>query len=293
MCAVRSLLLAAALLPFGAQAEVTFARVDASALLSNAPTGTEAKDTRYAYGLGPLAVTGDARLPASPVSVQSGGVARSDFGSTGVSLSSAVLTDDAGSTSGYARSYFFDTLTFDAPGLTGLSGQVTLAYRMGGTFRAEAGPGSAAGASVSLSARFGNAAGGAWGQLSNDGGTEFRSDLMANDGNPSFIMLTADIVWGEAYDTTFESFTGTWAASSGGGRAFAAVDGTTGLWGGIASATQGGTVVTGFTVSSFSGTDYSRAFPVAAPVPDAPQAALMLAGLAVVAGWTRRRARRE
>ena len=293
MDAVRSLLLAAALLPFGARAEVTFARVDAEAVLSNAPTGTVAKDTQYAFSWDPVAVTGDARLPATAGSVQGGGTARAGFGSTGVTLSAGVLTDEPGWSSAYARSFFSDTLTFDAPGLTGLAGQVTLAYRMGGTFRAEAGPGGAASASVSLTARFNNVSGGGWGWSGNDGGTLSGSALVADDGNPSFILLTADIVWGEAYDTSFESFVGTWASSSGGGQALAAVDGTTGLWGGIVSATHEGAAVAGLTVSSFSGTDYSRAFPIAAPVPDAPQVALMLAGLALVAGWTRRRARRE
>ncbi len=54
-------------------------------------------------------------------------------------------------------------------------------------------------------------------------------------------------------------------------------------WGGFASVTSGGNPVTGYTVSSLSGFNY------AAPVPEPETWAMMLAGLGLLGGLTRRR----
>jgi hypothetical protein len=288
-------LLAVALLPPGVQAQTTFARVEGYALLSNGPSGSDVQDVDEVFGNGPVQTSANARVRAPAGGIRGGGVAAADFGKVGAFVEGLIYTQDPGSTSAHARSFFSDTLTFDAAGLTGLAGRVTVAYRLGGALHAQATEGGLATASLSMTGRFDNTFGSAHGWLTNENGNVTGTGgPIASDGNPSFIMLTADIVWGQSYETSFESYASTWVTSNGGYEARALVDAPfAGTWGGIVSATHDGVDVAGFTVSALSGTDYSRAFAIPPPVPEAPQMPLLLAGLALVAGWTRRRTRRN
>lgn len=188
----------------------------------------------------------------------------------------------------FLRSYTSDALTLSNAALTGQTGEVTIAYRYQGEMARGGDEGRAgfylrAGANDAIE------------QI--DGSLNYFTDtdtFRAIPGDaPGEILLTTSFTWGQSFSTFLETYVTTWAtpvvgAGDGDALTFASVD-LDAWWGGIRSVRQGGALVGDYALSSFSGTDYSRPFDVAAPVPE-PGAALLLAlGAAGVAWGVRRR----
>lgn len=221
--------------------------------------------------------------PASLVGSATGGGNSSGAGTAFVDWGVVKLTGSAaGSLNTVARGIFRDEVVITAPGVqNGTAGMVTYAVSVDGSlFTGEPGNASASWA-ISTDLNGGAFDLGVRGSLTNGLYT----------GSP-FGTFTATVPFG--FGATLPLYVQLEAAAqaaydSGPGLPNASFDlGHSLYWGGIVGITVNGAPVSGFNVSSTSGTPYMSSM---APVPEPGALGLMLAGLGVLAGLQRRRRR--
>lgn len=211
------------------------------------------------------------------------GSGRARHGSIAGLVTATTYSDVGASAESHLLVHAADDVTFHRADLAGQSGSVTVAFRTGGTLDVRANEGDFAAASASITTAFGNA----WEQ-SHAAATDHGDRTEVTPWGPDVVLLTTDFIWGETFHTFLESYASAWTRSEA-SAAHAGAYGLNATWAGIVSASAAGVAVSGFTVSSLSGFDYSGRY-LAAPVPEAPTALTMLAGAALVAAAMRRRA---
>jgi hypothetical protein len=265
--------------------------------LAVATTGTQATTLNtaqlsvapsFAGGSGPYSGLENQNGPASLAGTATGGGNSSGAGTTFVNWGVVKLTGSAfGSLNTVARGIFRDELVITAPGVpNGTAGMVSYSIVVVGSLFADA-PGVAR-ASWSLAADLGGGnfdinVGGTQNSLVNGGqyvGTPFgtfTATVPFAFGSTMQLYVQFEGSAQAAYNNTFP------------GLPNAAFDlGQSLYWGGITGITVNGAPVSGFNVSSTSGTNYMASM---APVPEPGALAMMLAGLGVLAGLQRRRRR--
>ena len=239
----------------------------------------------FAGGSGPYSGLDNQNGPASLAGSATGGGNSSGAGTTFVNWGVVKLTGSAfGSLNTLARGIFRDELVLTAPGVpNGTAGIVSFAVSVNGSLFADA-PGVAR-ASWSLAADLG---GGAFDI--NAGGSQ-NSAVNGGQyvGSPFGTFVgTAPFAFGSTLPLHVQLEASAQAAFNNTipGLPNAAFDlGQSLYWGGIVGVTVNGAPVSGFNVSSTSGTDYRNSM---APVPEPGALAMMLAGLGVLVGLQRR-----
>jgi PEP-CTERM motif len=236
-----------------------------------------------AGGSGPYSGLDSRNGPASLAGAATGGANSSGAGTVFVNWGVVKLTGSAfGSLNTVARGIFRDEVVITAPGIpNGTAGMVTYAVSVNGSLFTDE-PGTArASWAINTDLNGGAFDLGAGGSLTNG--------LYA--GSP-FGTFTATVPFG--FGATLPLYVQLEASAQAGyngsqGLPNASFDlGQSLYWGGIIGITVNGAPVSGFNVSSASGTDYRNSM---APVPEPGALGLMLAGLGVLVGLQRRRRR--
>jgi hypothetical protein len=242
----------------------------------------------FAGGTGPYSGLDSQNGAASLAGSATGGGNSSGAGTAFVNWGVVKLTGSAfGSLNTVARGIFRDELVITAPGIpNGTVGTVTYALNVSGSLFADE-PGVAR-ASWSLAADMGGGlfdinAGGTQNSAVNGGqyvGAPFGTFIGTTQfafGSTTQLFVQFEGSAQAAYNNTIP------------GLPNASFDlGQSLYWGGITGITVNGAPVSGFNVSSTSGTDYMNSM---APIPEPGALAMMLAGLGVLAGLQRRRGR--
>lgn len=208
----------------------------------------------------------------------------------------------------YGQALFGDTMTIDAPGLTGSSGRMTVSVTLDGDLHAwdhssDIGSAAREGFQADLDFRlnFWDASvGGLLAATSAAAGASVSAPGDAHDPSlPAVVTLEVPFVYGHAiyFENYLSIETGAYAEAphlspSDPAYAFGRSGGAdasfmhTAAWGGLSAITDGsGHAVTTYTLTSASGVDWSQAY--AAPVPEPATATLLLMGIGALA-WRRR-----
>lgn len=252
--------------------------------------------------------------PVSSISYSGGALASGGYGEVAFgalhATASAIASGDAAQTRGQGGAYWIDSVTFSSASLAG-GAFARFAFSLSGALSSMSDPASAgavANSTISALVRAnGSRVFSASGQLvSRNGAIEtnaltrgiatndsFQSDPVSSlAGTFSFdvpivfnspFQLMAEMT---AFTTALTSFAGDQASAH---SSF----GSSGYWGGLSSVhLADGTVLSGYSVSSLSGFDWTSAYgapPVAAPIPEPETYAMLLAGLGLLGFVTHRR----
>lgn len=238
----------------------------------------------------------------------SGGYGEADFGALHASAS-AIATGDAAQTRGQGGAFWIDSVTFASASLAGAA-FARFSFSLSGALSSMTGPtsaGAVANSTISALVRAnGSQVFSTTGQLVTRNGAietnqltrgvatsgSFQSDPVSSlAGTFSF---DVPIVFNSAFQLRAEMTAFTQALTSFAGDEASAHSsfGSSGYWGGLSEVhLADGTVLSGYSVSSASGFDWTRAYgaPVTAPIPEPETYAMLLAGLGLVAFVTRRR----
>ncbi len=204
-------------------------------------------------------------------------------------------TGDSAYTVAYARTSFADTFRIDAPGLTGQEGSFSAEVIM--PFTLAVSNGTYSDQYLYADVQINSLGGNAWNKFQRSAGDHslFGHDALLRNGseipNTSRMIFEVPFIFGEQISIQAHLNTSVSASTPLTPTSFsAAMDASHSLyWEGIGSvADSRGRTVTGYTLTSDSGTDWRRNF--ASPVPEPAEGLLMLAGLGAL-GWHRRRSR--
>jgi hypothetical protein len=264
---------------------VAFALGSAGAQATTLNTAQLSVAPSFAGGSGPYSGLQNQNGPASLAGTATGGANSNGAGTVFVNWGVVKMTGSAfGSLNTLARGIFRDELVITAPGVpNGTAGTVSYAIVVSGSLFADA-PGIAR-ASWALAADLGG------GNFDiNVGGTQ---NSVVNGGQyvgAPFGTFSATVPF--AFGSTMQLYVQLEGSAQAAfnntipGLPNAAFDmGQSLYWGGINAITVNGAPVSGFDVSSTSGTDYRNSM---APIPEPGALAMMLAGLGVLVGLRRR-----
>lgn len=196
--------------------------------------------------------------------------------------SGLVSSTQAGTVKHFIFSGFADEITLVRPDLAGQAGRITLSFYYEGRAMVFAGDGAQVSVNQDLSAYVNNAQGSIMEDMVDGESAGHRKWAYVNDVNGEkgwhapfedrYLTMTADFTWGQP--VLFGLTVGTSGYSDG----YSGHDVSfRGSWGGIVEATAGGAAVADYSLSSLSGTDYTRSF--VSPVPEPAAFALMTGGL--------------
>ena len=197
-----------------------------------------------------------------------------------------------------------DTITFGAPGLAGQNGIFRATMLLDGILSGSSSNASLGSVDARWNFNFGLVAD-RRSVVSQSFGSRYQINFLGTTGDPlvhQVIELTAPIVFGKSYlmTTNLGTTAGSGvrpAGSPGDPDYFLPVSssasanfGSTATWEGIQSVTlANGSPVTGWSVTSTSGFDYSQPFPVLTPVPEPRTVVLLCAGIVALSLAVRRR----
>lgn len=217
----------------------------------------------------------------------------------GVLKGTTIGSTTGGGSSGGTSAKFDDLLRLSNSTLNGAQGTVTVAYQIDYDSSVTAAGTGFSNGSVSFLARAGSNYSWYLDYLRSDGGSYTMYEFQDGAGygrtygvpRANFVYVTTDFTWGGLFGTSFELNTNASSDAPGDGSGSAGHyfdAGHSAYWAGIVSATANGQVIRDYTLTSQSGTDYSRSFAPAAEVPEPATSAMFLFGLAVV-GMLRKR----
>lgn len=239
----------------------------------------------------------------------SGGYGEADFGALHASAS-AIATGDTAQTRGQGGAYWIDSVTFSSASLAGAA-FARFSFSLSGALSSMTDPtsaGAAANSTISALVRANSSqVFSTTGQLVSRNGAIETNDLrrgVATNGSfqidpvssvTGTFSFDVPIVFNSAFQLMAEMTAFTQALSSSDGDQASAHSnfGSTGYWGGLSGVhLADGTLLSGYSVSSASGFDWTRAYgaPVTTPIPEPGTYAMLLAGLGLMAFVTRRRA---
>jgi len=264
-------------------------------------------------GRGSLQVLSGPTGPVSSISyagglLASGGYGEADYGALHASAS-AIASGDTAQTRGQGSATWIDSVTFTSASLAG-SAFARFSFHLSGGLSSAVDPGSSGAVANSTISAVVSANGlsvfSATGQLVSRNGVIETNDLRLGMATNDFFRIDpvsnivgtfsfdVPIVFNSAFDLRADMNAFTQAITSFGSDLASANSnfGSSGLWGGLSDVhLADGTVLTGYSVTSTSGFDWTRAYasaPVVSPVPEPASYALVLAGLGLL-GFVRRR----
>lgn len=253
--------------------------------------------------------------PLSSISYAGGGLASAGYGEAAFGAlhasASAIATTADAQTRGQGSATWIDSVTFASASLAGAA-FARFSFSLSGALSSTTGPtsaGAAANSTISAVVRAdGSNVFSSTGQLVARNGAIEVNDLrrgVATNGSfqidpvsslTGTFSFDVPIVFNSAFQLTADMTAFTQALTSFAGDEASAHSnfGSSGYWGGLSGVhLADGTVLSGYSVSSASGFDWTRAYgaPVTTPIPEPETHAMLLAGLGLL-GWVARRRRR-
>jgi hypothetical protein len=266
-------------------------------------------------GRGSLTVLSGAGGPLSSISYAGGGLASGGYGEAAFGAlhasASAIATNAEAQTRGQGGAFWIDSVTFSSASLAGAA-FARFSFSLSGALSSMTGPtsaGAAANATISALVRAdGSPVFSSSGQLlTRNGAIEIDELSRGVATNGSFqtdpvsslvgtFSFDVPIVFNTPFQLMAEMTAFTQALTSFAGDEASAHSsfGSSGYWGGLSEVhLADGTLLDGYSVSSASGFDWTRAYdaPVAAPIPEPETYGMLLAGLGLLGFATRRRPR--
>jgi hypothetical protein len=199
-------------------------------------------------------------------------IVAADAGFGTVNASALVSSAEGGIVNHYINSGFADEITLSRPDLLGQPGRITISFHYEGRMTVFAGEGAQLSVGTSLLGYVNDASGSVSEDINAGDFSGHVKRTYLNDVNgirqwdtpfeDRYLTMTADFVWGEPVRFGYTAWTSGYAAGFGGHEAALSAQ-----WAGILEASAGGTAISDYSLSSLTGTDYTRSFVSAVPEP--------------------------